>query len=74
MPRLIALITFVIDALCVIDILRSDKDTERKMLWIIAVIFLPVLGLCCILWWGGSKKNRIYLLNLCFGLCPHHSR
>ncbi len=44
MPRLIALITFVIDALCVIDILRSDKDTERKMLWIIAVIFLPVFG------------------------------
>ncbi len=44
MPRLIALIIFVIDALCVIDILRSNKDLKRKILWIIAVIFLPVFG------------------------------
>jgi succinate dehydrogenase/fumarate reductase cytochrome b subunit len=44
MARLIAILVFVIDAIVIIDILRSNKDTEKKMLWIIAVIFLPVLG------------------------------
>lgn len=44
MFRLISFIILVIDVLVIIDILRSTKDTERKILWIIAVVFLPVLG------------------------------
>jgi phosphotransferase system glucose/maltose/N-acetylglucosamine-specific IIC component len=44
MARLIALFILVIDVIVVIDILKSDKDNEKKMLWIIAVVFLPVLG------------------------------
>jgi hypothetical protein len=44
MARLISFIILVIDILVIIDILRSNKDTERKILWIIAVVFLPILG------------------------------
>jgi len=44
MPRLIALLILVIDVIVVVDILRGGKDNEKKMLWIIAVVFLPVLG------------------------------
>ena len=44
MARLIGLIIFVIDVVVVIDILKSNKDMENKVLWIIAVIFLPLLG------------------------------
>ncbi len=44
MGRLIYLIIIVIDILVVMDILRSSKDMEKKILWIIAVIFLPILG------------------------------
>jgi hypothetical protein len=44
MGRIIAFIVFIIDVLVIIDIVRSSKDTEKKILWIIAVIFLPVLG------------------------------
>lgn len=44
MARLIPFIILIIDVLVIIDILRSNKDTERKILWIIAVVFLPVLG------------------------------
>ncbi len=44
MARLIGLIIFVIDVVVVIDILKSNKDMEKKVLWIIAVIFLPLLG------------------------------
>jgi len=44
MSRLIYLIVLVIDVVVVMDILRSNKDMEKKILWIIAVIFLPILG------------------------------
>ena len=44
MARLIGLIIFIIDVVVVIDILKSNKDMEKKVLWIIAVIFLPLLG------------------------------
>ena len=44
MGRLISLLILVIDIVVVIDIVKSNKDTEKKILWIIAVVFLPVLG------------------------------
>ena len=44
MSTLIYLIILIIDVIVVMDILRSNKDMEKKILWIIAVIFLPVLG------------------------------
>ena len=44
MPRLIGLVILIIDVVVIMDILRSNKDTEKKILWCIAVIFLPVLG------------------------------
>ena len=44
MGRLISLIILVIDIVVIVDIIKGNKDTEKKILWIIAVIFLPVLG------------------------------
>jgi hypothetical protein len=44
MGRLISLLILVVDIIVIIDIVKSNKDTERKILWIIAVVFLPVLG------------------------------
>jgi hypothetical protein len=44
MGRLIYLAVLIIDVIVVLDILKSNKDAERKILWIIAVIFLPILG------------------------------
>ena len=44
MSRLIGLIILVIDVVVILDILKGNKDMEKKLLWIIAVIFLPVLG------------------------------
>ena len=44
MGRLIGILVFIVDIIVVIDILNSKKDMEKKILWIIAVIFLPLLG------------------------------
>lgn len=44
MSRLLYLFILAIDIIIIFDILKSQKDTEKKILWIIAVIFLPVIG------------------------------
>lgn len=44
MKELISIIILIIDIVVIVDIVKSNKDTEKKILWIIAVIFLPVLG------------------------------
>ena len=44
MTELISIIILIIDIVVIIEIVQSNKDTEKKILWIIAVIFLPVLG------------------------------
>ncbi|HBK88121.1 MAG: PLDc N-terminal domain-containing protein [Cyclobacteriaceae bacterium] len=44
MFRLLSILVFVVDVIIVMEILRSNKDNEKKLLWIILVVFLPVLG------------------------------
>jgi len=44
MSSLLYLIVLIIDVVVVLDILKGNKDMEKKVLWIIAVIFLPLLG------------------------------
>ncbi len=44
MTELISIIILIIDIVVIVDIVKSNKDTEKKILWIIAVIFLPVIG------------------------------
>ena len=44
MGKLFYLFILVIDIIVIVDIVKSHKDLEKKVLWIIAVIFLPVLG------------------------------
>lgn len=44
MARLLSFLILIIDIIVIIDIIKSNKDNEKKILWIIAVVFLPVLG------------------------------
>jgi len=44
MIRFFYLLIVIVDVIVILDILRSNKDSEKKILWVIAVIFLPVLG------------------------------
>jgi hypothetical protein len=54
MGRIISLLILVIDILAIVDIVRSNKDNEKKILWVLAVVFLPVLG--PILYYTVGKK------------------
>ncbi len=44
MFRLLSILVFIVDVIIVMEILRSNKDNEKKILWIVVVVFLPLLG------------------------------
>lgn len=44
MIRLFSLLILVVDVLVIFDIIKGNKDTEKKVLWVVVVVFLPVLG------------------------------
>ncbi|MBX2944003.1 MAG: PLDc_N domain-containing protein [Cyclobacteriaceae bacterium] len=44
MIRLLGILILVLDVIVVLDIYRSNKDTEKKVLWILVVFFLPLVG------------------------------
>ena len=56
MGRLLYLIVVIIDIIVIVDIIRGNKDMEKKVLWIIGVIFLPILG--PILYYVIGKKKE----------------
>lgn len=53
----IAFIIFVLDIWAIINVVRSNSETLKKVLWVALVAFLPVLGL--IIWaLAGPRSNR----------------
>jgi hypothetical protein len=52
------LIVLIADIWALVSILQSGADTGTKVLWVVLVIFLPVLGF--ILWYFiGPKTGRV---------------
>lgn len=45
MALLIGLAVLVLDVIAILDILKSGKDLEKKILWIVVILMLPFLGM-----------------------------
>jgi hypothetical protein len=41
---LIAAAILILDVLSILDVLRSGKDTEKKAVWIVLILLLPLAG------------------------------
>lgn len=54
MYRLLTLLFFVVTILVIADILRTNKTSEQKIIWIVAVVLLPILG--PVLWFYMGRK------------------
>ena len=57
---LIALIVLVLDIVAIADIISSWKDTEKKVLWILLILILPLVGM--LLYFLLGKKSGTQLL------------
>ena len=44
MSTLISIAILVLDVIVILDILKTVKDSGKKILWIVLVLILPLLG------------------------------
>ncbi|MEJ2683003.1 MAG: PLDc N-terminal domain-containing protein [Candidatus Sulfobium sp.] len=51
-------IPFLIGLLCLIDILRSDFAGNNKIIWLLVVLFLPLVGAILYFFMGSDQKVR----------------
>ena len=42
---LVGLIVFVLDVVAIVDCLQNQKDTQKKIFWILLILLLPLVGL-----------------------------
>ena len=45
MGPLLGLLVLVLDIIAIFDVLKSSMGTDKKALWIILVVLLPVVGM-----------------------------
>ncbi|MDO8580119.1 MAG: PLDc N-terminal domain-containing protein [Candidatus Omnitrophota bacterium] len=45
MSGILGIIVLILDIIAIVDTLNSPMDTGKKILWIILIIFLPVIGM-----------------------------
>ena len=54
---LVGLLVLVADIWAIINIFQSSASNEKKLIWIVAVVLLPVLGL--VLWYFlGPRSSK----------------
>lgn len=44
MVRLLGIFVLLLDAVVIYDIIRSEKNTLKRITWILVVFFLPLFG------------------------------
>jgi hypothetical protein len=54
MPRLIALLIFVIDVLAIIDVWQREHSLEKRLLWTVVILVFPFIG--ALAWYLVSRK------------------
>lgn len=41
----IGLTIFILDIIAIVEVLKSSRDTMSKLLWILLILFFPLVGL-----------------------------
>jgi len=54
MGRIWVLLIFVIDVLAILDVWKREHTMEKRLLWSVVIILLPLIG--PIAWYGVSRK------------------
>lgn len=45
MGGILGLLVLVFDIIAIVDVLKSSMDTDKKALWVILILVLPVVGM-----------------------------
>ena len=52
---LVGLVVLVLDIIAIVDVVKNSIDTGKKALWIILILFLPVIGMVLYFFIGKKK-------------------
>ena len=52
---LISLVVLVLDIIAIVDCLQNQKDTQKKILWVILILLLPLVGMILYYLMGKEK-------------------
>ncbi|MBL7842204.1 MAG: PLDc_N domain-containing protein [Cyclobacteriaceae bacterium] len=44
MPRLLYLLVLIIDVLAIIDVWQRESNLEKRLLWTVVILLLPIIG------------------------------
>jgi hypothetical protein len=53
----VGLVVLVLDILAIVDIIRRPMETGMKILWVVLIIWLPVIGLILYYLLGRGKQT-----------------
>ncbi|MDH0893904.1 MULTISPECIES: PLD nuclease N-terminal domain-containing protein [unclassified Pseudomonas] len=56
---LVSLIILALDIWAIINVVKSSTETGKKVLWVLLILFLPVLGL--IIWALAGPRGNVRL-------------
>jgi uncharacterized membrane protein YhaH (DUF805 family) len=45
MTSILGLIVLILDIVAIVDCVKRSMDTGKKVLWILLILFLPILGM-----------------------------
>jgi hypothetical protein len=58
LSELLALVVFVLDIIAIVDVIRSRKPSAHVALWVILILFLPLLGMILYFLIGKNTTTR----------------
>jgi hypothetical protein len=56
MYGLLGLVVLVLDIFAIVDCVKSNSDTGKIVLWVVLILFLPILGMILYFLVGRSKS------------------
>lgn len=57
MTEILGLIILILDIVVIVNVLRGGGSTGHKVLWVLLILFLPVIGLILYFLIGRSPKD-----------------
>jgi hypothetical protein len=54
MGRIWLTLIVVIDVLAILDVWKQESSNEKRLLWTVAILFMPILG--PLAWYAVSRK------------------
>ena len=57
MGTLFGLIVLVLDVIAIVSLLKSSADSGTKLLWVLLIVFLPLLGMILYFLMGPGRRR-----------------